>query len=108
MAKGDFENLVLNVRLESRQIALQEALVVPWRQLEESADAYAQWHSFVLWVRALSQGAGALPDIVVAELRARCPGFLDQEGRDEQDDRSLWKSLQEWITAAYFANAKAD
>jgi hypothetical protein len=108
MAKGDFENLVLKVRLESRQRALQEALVVPWRQLAESADAYAQWHSFVLWVRALSDGTGALPDIVAAELRARCPGFLDQEGCHGDDDCSLWKSLQEWIATAYFANAKAD
>ena len=33
MAKTEFANLVLNVRLDSKQRALQEAVLVPWRQL---------------------------------------------------------------------------
>ena len=37
MAKRDTANLVLNVRRDRKQEALQGALLVPWRQLAEGA-----------------------------------------------------------------------
>jgi hypothetical protein len=108
MAKRNFENLVLNVRLDSKQRALQESLLVPWQQLEHSAAAYAEWHTFLLWTRAISESAGEVPEIVRSELRARCPGFLQWERRERMDDHSVWKSLDQWVMNHHFAQAKAD
>ena len=107
MAKTEFANLVLNVRLDSKQRALKEAVLVPWRQLEESAVAYAEWHIFVLWVRVIAETEGRLPGIVRSALEARCPGFLEHENPERRDIGLLWKSLEEWVTANRFAEAKA-
>jgi hypothetical protein len=107
MAKTEFANLVLNVRLDSKQRALQEAVLIPWRQLQESAAAYAEWHIFVLWVRVIAETEGRLPGIVRSTLEARCPGFLEHESPERRDIDLLWKSLEEWVTANRFAEAKA-
>jgi hypothetical protein len=108
MAGTNCENLVFNVRFDSKQRALQEALRVPWRQLEENSAAYAEWHIFVLWVRAISENSGELPDIVRSELRARCPGYLESESRQGDKNRLVWPSLEEWVAAHHFAKPKAD
>src|SRR5579864_9434069 len=107
MAKRDSANIVLNVRRDSKQRALQEALLVPWYQLAESAAASAEWHIFLLWVRAIAETAGQLPEIVRSALHSRCPGFLDCHSRERQD-LPLWRSLEEWVTAHAFAKARAD
>src|SRR5713101_903099 len=112
MAKRDFEKLVLQVRLDTKQRALQEAFMVPWRRLEERASAFAEWHIFVLWVRTIAEFEEQLPDSVVAVLGARCPGFLDNEIREQQEGRRekcfLWHSLEEWIATHPFAETKAE
>lgn len=110
MAKRDFEKLVFQVRLGSNQKALQHALLVPWRRLLEAASAYAEWHIFVLWVRAIAEFEGQLPDIVRVALGARCPGFLEEGVPRRQgyshDQTFLWHSLEEWIALQDFAEAK--
>jgi hypothetical protein len=108
MAKVDSANLVLNVRRDSTQRALQEALLVPWSQLAESAAAFAEWHIFVLWVRGIAETADHLPEIVRSALQSRCPGFVECQSRERKDNFPLWTSLQEWIAAHSFAKAKAD
>ncbi len=112
MAKRNFEKLVLQVRINSKQRALQQALMVPWRRLEEGASSYAEWHIFVLWIRTIAEFEEQLPDMVIAALRARCPGFLDDEIRQRQEcppeRRFLWHSLEEWIAAHRFTEAKAE
>jgi hypothetical protein len=74
MLKGNFERLILLVRLDAKQKALQQGLLVPWPRLAESASAYAEWHIFILWVRAIAEVEEQLPDMVVAALDDRCPG----------------------------------
>jgi hypothetical protein len=112
MAKRDFDKLVLQIRLNTKQRALQEAFLVPWRRLEERAAAYAGWHIFILWVRTIAEFEEQLPEIVVAALGARCPGFLDNEIRQREvrprEQRFLWHSLEEWIADHQFAEAKAE
>jgi hypothetical protein len=103
MARGNFESRVVAVRLDRKQKALDEALLVPWPQLEAAVLEYIDWHSFVLWVRAVAEAAGELPDRLRSELCDRCPGFLESVNAR---NRSLWKSLDEWITASRFAAAK--
>jgi len=100
MARGNFESRVVAVRLDRNQKALDEALLVPWPQLEAAVLEYIDWHSFVLWVRAVNEAAGELPDRLRSELCDRCPGFLESANAR---NRSRWKSLDAWITASRFA-----
>ena len=108
MAKRDTANLFLNVRRGKKQEALQGALLVPWRQLVESASAFAEWHMIILWVRVITETAEQLPQIVRSELQARCPGFLECQGREQKDSLPVWKSLEEWVTGHQFATARAE
>ena len=105
MARGNFDSLVRSVRLDSKDRALQNALLVPWRELAASADEYVQWHAFVLWVRTIVEAAGHTPEAIRSELRARCPGFLDRS--DSAKHQPIWKLLEEWIARKHFAQAQA-
>jgi hypothetical protein len=105
MARGNFDSLVLNVRLDSKQRAFQNALLVPWRELEASANDYIEWHALVLWVRSIVDVTGHVPDDVFSELRARCPAFLD--ANDAVKHQPTWKLLEEWIVTKHFAYAQA-
>jgi hypothetical protein len=102
MARGNFDSLVLKVRLDSKQRALQNALLVPWRELATSADEYVEWHAFVLWVRSIADACGSVPEGTSSELRVRCPGFLEAAKH-----RPIWKALETWIAAERFADAQA-
>ena len=108
MAKRDSENLVLDVRRERRQKALQEALLVPWHQLAAGSATFAEWHIFVLWVRSITEAADQLPDIARSTLQDRCPGFLECQSRERKGNLPLWKSLEEWITDHFFAKARTE
>jgi hypothetical protein len=108
MVTRDFANLVLNVRRDSKQRVLKEALLVPWQQLAEGASALAEWHTIILWVRVIAEAADQLPEIVRSELRSRCPGFLDSRSLKQEDDLPIWKSLEEWVTVHCFAKARAE
>lgn len=105
MARGNFDNLLLNVRLDRKQRALQDALLVPWRQLAASADEYVEWHTFVLSVRTIVEATAGVPDGIRSELRTRCPGFL---GGDQSTQlQPFWKLLEEWLATKRFAEANA-
>jgi hypothetical protein len=108
MAKRDSANLVLDVLRDSKQKAMQEALLVPWQQLAEGAAAFAEWHMIILWVRVITETADQLPQIVRSTLQLRCPGFLESQSREQKDNLPLWKSLEEWCTAHFFAEARAE
>lgn len=88
MAKRDTANLVLNVRRDRKQEALQGALLVPWRQLADGAAAFAEWHLIILWVRVITETAEQLPQIVRAALQSRCPGFLESQSRKKREQSS--------------------
>jgi hypothetical protein len=108
MAKRDSAKLVLNVRRDSKQRALQEALLVPWHQLAEGAAAFAEWHVFLLWVRAIAETTDQLPEIVRSALKERCPGFLEFHSRERTDNLPIWKALEEWGTDHFFAKARME
>jgi hypothetical protein len=107
MVKADSANLVRNVRRDSEQQALQQALLVPWSKLAESAAAFAEWHIFVLWVRIITETADHLPDIVRSSLQSRCPAFVECK-RERKNNAPVWNSLEEWIADHSFAKAKAE
>jgi hypothetical protein len=106
MARGNFDNLVFNVRLDRKQRALDDALLVLWRQLEAIVDEYVEWHTFVLWVRTIVEATGNIPNAVRSELRQRCPGFLD--ATEHAQHQPIWKLLEEWLAAERFAQARAE
>lgn len=108
MAKRDTANLVLNVRRDRKQEALQGALLVPWQQLAEGAAAFAEWHIIILWVRVITETAEQLPQIVRFALQSRCPGFLERQCWEQKDGLPVWKCLEEWVTAHCFASARAE
>src|SRR5260370_21920535 len=108
MVKRDSTNLVLNVRRDSKQRALQEALLVPWPLLAEGAAAFAEWHMFILWVRVITETAEQLPEIVRSALQSRCPGFLECHSRERKEYLPLWRSVEDWVSAHCFAKAKAE
>ena len=108
MAKRDSANLVLDVRRDSKQKAMQESLLVPWQQLAEGAAAFAEWHIIILWVRVITETADHVPQIVRATLQLRCPGFLESQCREQEDNLPLWKSLEEWCTAHFFAEPRVE
>ena len=97
MARGNFDSLVLSIRLDRKDRALQNALLVPWRELAASAAQYVQWHAFVLWVRTIMETASGVPDVIQSELRACCPDLVDRI--DSADLQPIWKRLEEWIDA---------
>jgi len=108
MTKRDPANLVLNVRRDRKQEALQGALLVPWGQLAEGAAAFAEWHMIILWVRVITETAAQLPQIVRSALQSRGPGFLESQSREQVDTLPIWKSLEEWVTVNCFARARAE
>ena len=108
MAKTDSASLILGVRRESKQKALQEALLVPWQHLAEGAAAFAEWNMIILWVRAITETADQLPEIVRSALQSHCPGFLESQSREQEDNLPIWKSLEEWVTAHCFAKPRAE
>jgi hypothetical protein len=108
MTRTEPANLALNARRDSKQKALQEALLVPWRQLAEAAAAFAEWHMIILWVRVIAETADHLPQIVRSTLQSRCPGFLEDQRREQMDNLPIWKSLEAWVIARCFDRARAE
>ena len=110
MARSDFQELAVQIQLDTKQKALQQALLVPWRRLEQTASAYVESHIFILWVRAIAEVKPELPEIVVSAIENRCPGFLDEDSRERKQhprqQRFLWHSLEGWMGARKFADAK--
>ncbi len=105
MATRNLSGLVVQLRRDAEQQALREALFVPWSRLQETAEAYVEWHTFVLWVRAITETVNEVPEIVRSALERRCPGFLDS---DHPDHRIFyWHALEEWIAAHRFREARA-
>jgi hypothetical protein len=102
-ARTNLDGLATRLRRDTEEKALREALLVPWRRLLDASEAYVEWRTFALWVRAITETAGDAPAIVRAALELRCPGFLAA-------DRNLidWRALEEWIATRYFSEAKAN
>lgn len=100
-----FRDRLSVLQYERRLNARQQALTVPWRHLHESACAYVEWLMFVLWVRAVCDAAGYIPDVVAGELRSRCPGFSNiyvDACRSEDNSEALWRTLWNWIEVHEF------
>jgi len=102
-ARTKRDGLAARLRRDTEEEALREALLVPWSRLLDASEAYIEWRSFTLWVRAITETAVDVPAIVRGTLEFRCPGFLPSD-RSSVD----WRALEDWIVANHFAEAKAN
>lgn len=105
MPRENIHSLVLTLRQVRKEEALEQALLVPWRQLDATVREYVEWHNFVLWIRSVSESTRELPSVLRSELRERTPGFLEEYGGGQW--RPLWKSLVDWIAAQQFGSVRA-
>src|ERR1035441_4238516 len=62
----------------------------------------------ILWVRVITETADHLPQIVRSTLHSRCPGFLEDQRREQIDNLPIWKSLEAWVIARCFDRARAE
>lgn len=102
-ARPNLGGLAARLRRDTEEEALREALLIPWSRLLDSAEAYIEWRTFALWVRAITEMAGDVPAIVRGTLEVHCPGFLTSDRRSVD-----WRALEDWIAAHHFAEAKVN
>ncbi len=101
MARKDLSRLAAQLHNDVSQEALRESLLVPWGRLREAAEEYVEWRTFILWVRAITEVAENLPELVRSALDRRCPGYLvSNRGPD-------WRAIEEWIESHEFGDAGA-
>jgi hypothetical protein len=60
----------------ARLAADWEAARIPWPQLQEAREEYLAWEAFALWVRAIEDVEGDVPEWLADAVEKRCPGFL--------------------------------
>jgi hypothetical protein len=74
-------------------------------RLAEAVSSYMNWEALAYWSRAALHKDPPLPETVIGELDARCPGFLSREatGTARIDG---WSRLMVWISDHFFEEAK--
>ena len=81
-------------------------------RLAEAVARFVDWEAFAYWVRSALESDREIPDVVVDELRIRCPGFLEYD----EDLRKAglhgrpptWNRLLLWGEDYFFGEAKKE
>jgi hypothetical protein len=91
----------------ARRAADTEAARIPWPQLLRTRELYVKWQAFLLWVRAIEDSEGSVPQWLAETIDKRCPGFLtfvkQQPANDPRNPSSLWSRLEQWINERILA-----
>jgi hypothetical protein len=103
MARRDFR-APTQLRSDTDQEARREALLVPWGRLQDAAEAYVESHTFVLWVRAVTETTQDVPELVRSALDLYFSGLARSDRFDTESPD--WRALEEWIAAHRFADAR--
>jgi hypothetical protein len=81
-------------------------------RLEDAASRYIDWEAFAYWARPALESPRQLPGEVAAELRRRCPGFLEALARDARlsfrSRAHSWDRLMTWIADHFFQDAREE
>ena len=100
-----FSPAELKVRAIASRRAKQQLSRVPWRRFRSAYEEYPRWQAFALWSRAVIATEGHAPSGLVKTLRARCPGFIEDEA-SSQEPGLLAFHLLEWVHNRRFGYAK--
>lgn len=80
---------------------------VPWNRFRKEYGLYPRWLAFTLWTRAILAAEDRTPSWLVAAIKKRCPGFIDNEDFSVEPGL-LGLRLQEWIHKKIFREASED
>jgi hypothetical protein len=90
--------------------AQQQRAIVDDRTLRRAIDQYIEWEALVLWVRAIVTAERTIPETVAAEVKARCPGLVENLPNPEScptpPDRLLWPDIMAWMEDVIFVGSK--
>lgn len=90
----------------ARRTAEQEAARIPWPRLHEAREKYVEWEAFALWVRAIEDAEGDVPEWLAEAVEKRCPDFLKFVGKHGQQHADsppfFWYHLERWINERIF------
>jgi hypothetical protein len=100
-----FSTAELKVRAIASRRANEQLLLVQWRRFRRAYEEYPRWQAFALWGRAVIATEGHAPSWFLATLRARCPGFIEDEA-SSQEPGLLAFHLLDWVHNQRFAYAK--
>jgi hypothetical protein len=110
--RGD--NLIERLRHQTELRALEQARRVTWPRLAAAADEYTEWQMLGLWLRAVVEAAGSIPDTVAQEMESRTPQLLgrirpDIEAAAETGGNPgarIWQDVSMWAEMNVFIAAE--
>ncbi len=86
----------------------EQARRIPWQKLHDTRQQYIDWQEFSLWVRAIVETEGKMPEWLGAMVEQRCPGFLDANSSQTATTRPLALRLEDWIDERVFGFARLE
>jgi hypothetical protein len=94
----------------TRREADRQARRVPWKLLLEAGHQYVEWNAFGLWVRAIAETEGQVPDWLAEILKKCCPGLLESGPRSDVaaplGEPLVCRRISEWIEGNVVGQAK--
>lgn len=91
----------------ARRGATKQLMRVPWGRFHKAYEAYLRWEALALWIRAIVKAEGSVPSWLPANLKKRCPGFIENK-TPMNEPRLLGFRLQEWVHNQIFAHARQE
>lgn len=89
---------------------LRSACEVSAERVTDAVERYVDWQEFAYWAATGFYGLPNVPQLVLEQLRRRCPGFVDCDARlrpaDSRDKRRSFTRLLDWIITHFFRDAK--
>ena len=105
MTRPKFSKTELKVQALARRHANTQLLRVPWVKFRRAYEDYPRWHALTLWVRGIVAMQDSVPSWLVADLRKRCPEFIEHE-EHSREPNLIALHLLEWIHNQEFGYAK--
>jgi len=91
----------------ARRRATKQLMRVPWDRFHKAYEEYLRWEALALWVRAVVETEGSAPSWLVATIKKRCPGFIENDVL-LNEPRLLGFRFSEWIHNQIFGLAKQE
>ncbi|HEV2616631.1 MAG TPA: hypothetical protein VGU63_08500 [Candidatus Acidoferrales bacterium] len=100
-----FSNAERKVQAVARRRANRELMRVHWLKFRGAYEEYPEWRALVLWVEAILARQDGVPALLLADLKKRCPGFIEHE-QASRDPKLMAFRLLEWIHTQRFGYAR--